>query len=146
MTPAPQLLATAFGTLMIAAAGVQPGTGTIGLSVAAVIAVVAGVSIRPAAVLAVGLTVAVIAFADPPPVLAALSGLAAVGYLLLRFAVGARTPTVTRPALLGALGFAVLGVAAASIPVDLPRLPLVAPLVLLAIYVVVTLPFTARTR
>jgi hypothetical protein len=97
-------------------------------------------------VVAVALTVATVMLADPPPVMAALSGLSAVGYLLVRHATDSPAAGVTAPTVAGALGFSVLGLAAASIPLQVVWLPLVAPLAVVAIYVLVTQPFSPRSR
>jgi hypothetical protein len=44
---------------------------------------------------------------------------------------------------LGAVGFTAAGLVAASLPIQLPWVPLLAPLAVLLIYVVVTRPFWA---
>jgi hypothetical protein len=98
--------------------------------------VLAGSVFRPAATLAVLLTVAVIVLADAPLVLTATSGLCAAAYLVLR-----HTPVVSAPTVLGAVGFTAAGLAAASIPFQLPWIPLVAPLAVLVLYVLITRPF-----
>jgi hypothetical protein len=43
----------------------------------------------------------------------------------------------------GAVGFTAAGLAAASLPIQLPWVPLLAPLAVLVLYVVVTRPFWA---
>jgi hypothetical protein len=93
---------------------------------------------RPAATIAVLATVAVIVLADAAPVLTATSGLCAAGYLVLR-----HTAAVTSPTMLGAVGFTAVGLAAASLPIQLPWVPLLAPLAVLVLYVLVTRPFWA---
>jgi hypothetical protein len=100
--------------------------------------VVAGTVFRPAATIAVLLTVSVIVLADAPPVLTATSGLCAAAYLVLR-----HTAAMTSPTVLGAVGFTAAGLAAASLPMALPWVPLLAPLAVLVLYVVVTRPFWA---
>jgi hypothetical protein len=82
------------------------------------------------------LVVAVIALADAPPVLTATSGLYAAVFLVLR-----HTATVTSPTVLGAVGFTAAGLAATSVPMHLPWVPLLAPPAVLALYVLVTRPF-----
>jgi hypothetical protein len=84
------------------------------------------------------LTVSVIVLADAPPVLTATSGLCAAAYLVLR-----HTAAVSSPTVLGAVGFTAAGLAAASLPMELPWVPLLAPLAVLVLYVVVTRPFWA---
>jgi hypothetical protein len=131
-------VSTAFGLVMVASAAVQAdGPGLVAAVVAAA-AVLAGSVFRPAATVAVLLTVAAIVLADAPPVLTATSGLCAAAYLVLRYTVAVTSPTV-----LGAVGFTVAGLAAASLPFQLPWVPLLAPLAVLVLYVLVTRPFWA---
>jgi hypothetical protein len=135
---APRAVSTAFGLVMVASAAVQAdGPGLVAAVVAAA-AVLAGSLYRPAATIAVLLTVLVIVLADAPPVLTATSGLCAVAYLALR-----HTVEVTSPTVLGAVGFTAAGLAAASLPIELPWVPLLAPLAVLVLYVFVTRPFWA---
>ena len=135
---AARAISTSFGLVMVAAAAVGADwPPLVGAAVAAV-AVLAGNVFRAAAMLAVLIGVAVIVLADAPPMLAALSGLCAAAYLVLR-----HTATATAPTVLGAVGFATAGLAAASIPVQLPWVPLVAPVAVLVIYVLVTRPYWA---
>ncbi|HKP39907.1 hypothetical protein [Mycobacterium sp.] len=135
---AARAISTSFGLVMVAAAAVgADGPALVGAAVAAV-AVLAGNVFRAAATLAVLIGVAVIVLADAPPMLAALSGLCAAAYLVLR-----HTATATAPTVLGAVGFATAGLAAASIPVQLPWVPLVAPVAVLVIFVLVTRPYWA---
>jgi hypothetical protein len=129
-------LSTAFGLVMVASAAVQAdGPGVVAAVVAAV-AVLAGSVFRPAATIAVLLTVAVLVLADAPPVLTATSGLCAAAYLVLR-----HTSAVTAPTVLGVVGFTAVGLAAAALPIQLPWVPLLAPLAVLVLYVLVTRPF-----
>jgi hypothetical protein len=131
-------VSTAFGLVMVASAAAQAdGPGVIA-AVAASAAVLVGSVFRPAATIAVLVTVAVIVLADAPPVLSATSGLCAAAYLVLR-----HTATVTSPTVLGAVGFTAAGLAAASLPIQLPWVPLLAPLAVLVLYVLVTRPFWA---
>jgi hypothetical protein len=103
----------------------------------------AGIQFRPAATLAVLLTVAAIVLSDPPPTFAALSGISAAAYLMLRHAVGAPTDviTATQPTTIGAVGFTFAGLVATSMPLQLPWLPLLAPLAVFAIYAIASRPF-----
>ena len=136
-------LSTVFGLLMVAAAAVgSQGPAVIGGGVA-VIAVGVGIAFRPAATAAVLLSVAVIVVSNPSHVLAALSGLSAAAYLVCRHAVGkpAGVAMGSWPTVVGATGFSFAGLVATSFPLQLPWLPLVAPLAVLAIYVVATRPF-----
>lgn len=129
-------LSVAFGFVMVAAAVVAAdGTAlvTAGFGAAAVLV---GTVFRPAASLAVLITAAVIVISDAPPMLAALSGLPAAGYLVLRYTLVATAPTVV-----GAVGFTAAGLTAASLPVQLPWLPVLAPLAVVVAYVLVIYPF-----
>ena len=129
-------ISTAFGLVMVASAAVQADSRGLVAAVVAAAVVLVGSVFRPAATIAVLLTVAVIVLADAPPVLTATSGLCAVAYLVLR-----HTATVTAPTVLGAVGFTAAGLAAVSLPIQLPWVPLLAPLAVLAIYVLMTRPF-----
>jgi hypothetical protein len=129
-------LATAFGLVMVAAAAVQADGAPLIAATIAAVAVLIGNLIRPAATLAVLLTVAVIVLANAAPALAALSGLSAVAYLVLRHTGAVATPTVV-----GAAAFTAAGLAATSIAVRLPWAPLVAPIAVLVLYVLITRPF-----
>ena len=136
--PVTRAVSTAFGLVMVASAAAQAdGPGLVAAVVAAAV-VVAGTVFRPAATIAVLLTVSVIVLADAPPVLTATSGLCAAAYLVLR-----HTAAMTSPTVLGAVGFTAAGLAAASLPMALPWVPLLAPLAVLVLYVVVTRPFWA---
>jgi hypothetical protein len=129
-------LSTAFGLVMVAAAVVAAdGTALVAAGFAAA-AVLAGIVFRPAASLAVLITAAVIVIADAPPMLAALSGLSAAGHLVLR-----HTVAVTAPTVVGAVGFTAAGLGAASLPMELPWVPVLAPLAVVAAYVLVIRPF-----
>ena len=131
-------VSTAFGLVMVASAAVQADRPGVIAAVAASAAVLAGSVFRPAASVAVLLTVSVIVLADAPPVLTATSGLCAAAYLVLR-----HTAAVTSPTVVGAVGFTAAGLAAASLPIQLPWVPLLAPLAVLVLYVLVTRPFWA---
>jgi len=121
--------------------------GSHGLAAAAgavaLIAVGVGMVFRPAATLAVLLAVATIVVSDPPHALTALSGLCAAVYLVCRYPVGTSTDVVTGswPTVVAAGGFTFAGLVATAFPLQLPWLPLAAPLGALAIYVLATRPF-----
>ncbi len=137
------LLSTAFGLMMVAAVGWQTvGAATI-LAMASAVMVVAGVVARLAATAAVLLAAAAIVVGDAPAMFAALAGLSAACYLVLRHTEreAARVIGASAPALLAALGFTFAGVLAASFPFELPWLPLLAPLAVFGIYVLATGPF-----
>jgi hypothetical protein len=107
------------------------------------VAVLAGIALRVAATVAVLSAAAAIVTSDAPPMLAALAGLSAACYLVLRYTEAGLAGVIgaSAPALLAALGFTFVGVLAASFPFELPWLPLLAPLAVLGIYVLATRPF-----
>lgn len=141
--PGTAALATTFGLLMAAAAAVGTHGLPLAVAAAAVIAVGVGIVFRAAATVAVLLAVATIVLAGPQQLLVALSGLCAAAYLVCRYAVGPRPAAVlgSWPTIAAAVGFTFAGVVATSFPVQVPWLPLVAPLAVLTIYVVATRPF-----
>jgi hypothetical protein len=133
---ATRAVSTAFGLVMVASAAVQAdGPGLIAAVVAAAAVVVSG-WVRPAAAIAVLGTVAVIVLAGAPPLLTATAGLCAAAYLVLR-----HTAAVSAPTVLGVAGFTAAGLAAVSLPFQLPWVPLVAPLAVLGLWVLMTRPF-----
>lgn len=137
------LLSTAFGLVMAAAAGFQTAGHALVLAMVAAVIVLAGIAFRPAATAAVLLAASAIVVSDAPPMFAALAGLCAACYLVLRSTEGGpmRLIGASAPAMLAALGFTFVGVLAASFPFELPWLPLLAPLAVFGIYVLVTRPF-----
>ena len=134
--PATSAVSTAFGLVMVASAAVQADGAGLGAAVVAAGAVLVGSWFRPAAAVAVLFTIAVIVFADAPPVLTATAGLCGAAYLVLR-----HTAAVSAPTVLGAVGFTAAGLAAVSLPLQLPWVPLLAPLAVLGLYVLMTRPF-----
>lgn len=129
-----------FGLLMVAAAAVGSQGPALAAAAGAVLAVGLGTVFRSAATVAVLLTVTVIVASDPSHVLAALSGLCAAAYLVCRHASG-DVVTGSWPTIIAAVGFTFIGLVATSFPLQVPWLPLVAPLAVLAIYVLATRPF-----
>jgi lysylphosphatidylglycerol synthetase-like protein (DUF2156 family) len=101
----------------------------------AVLAVLAGVAFRPAATLAVLLAVTAIALGNTTPILVAISGLSATVYLVLRHT------AITAPTVIAAGGFTFVGLVATAFPLQVPWLPLVAPLAALGCYVLAVRPF-----
>lgn len=128
---------TIFGVLMVAFAVVGSHGPAIVAGVAAAIAVGVGVAFRPAATLAALLVVATIVMSNPSLVLVAWSGLCAAAYLICRHVAAAWS----WPTIIAAVGFTFAGLVATAFPLQLPWLPLTAPLAVLAIYVVATRPF-----
>ena len=107
------------------------------------IAVAVGTVFRRAATVAVLLAAVTVLLSSPPPLFVALSGLCAAAYLVCRHAVGTSALLVldSWPTAVGAVGFTVAGLVATSFPVQLPWLPLVAPLGALLIYLLAIRPF-----
>lgn len=140
--PESRALATVFGVLMVAtsAFGSDGPAAAVGFSALAAVGV--GIVFREAATLAVLLSLLTIALSGPPSVLAALSGLAAVAYLVCGHAAsGFGALLVSWPTIVAAVGFTCVGLVATSFPLQLPWLPLAAPLAVLPIYVLATRPF-----
>jgi hypothetical protein len=137
------LLATACGLLMVAAVGVGTHGPARAVAVSALVAIAAAILFRPVATLAVLLTVAVIALTGPAATVAAVAGLSAAVYLVLRHgaASGIGLDSVSAATPVAALGFTLAGLVATAFPLQLPWLPLLAPLAVFAIYVLATRPF-----
>lgn len=137
------LLSTAFGLVMVATAGFQTGGQALVLAMAAAVTVLAGIALRVASTVAVLLAAAAIVVSDAPPMMAALAGLSAACYLVLRYTEGGSVRVIgaSASAMIAALGFTFVGVLAASFPFELPWLPLLAPLAVFGIYVLATRPF-----
>lgn len=138
-----RVFSLAFGLLMVGLAADGSRGPAVAAWVAALIAVAAGTVFRPAATIAVMLSVATVVLAEPPPVFVALSGLCAAAYLVCRHAVGPSAAAVlgSWPTAVGAVGFTLAGLVATSFPLQLPWLPLAAPLAALAVYVLAVRPF-----
>jgi hypothetical protein len=136
-------ISTGLGLLMAVLAAAGSHGPALAAGVAAGIAVCAGLALRPAATLAVPLSVATIAASDPSPALAALSGLCGAAYLVCRHAAGTPNGLVigSWPTVFAAVGFTFVGLAATAFPLQLPWLPLAAPLAVLAIYLLAARPF-----
>ncbi|WP_205876869.1 hypothetical protein [Mycobacterium camsae] len=135
-----RVFSVAFGLLMVAAAAIGSHGLPLMAAAAAVLAVGFGTVFRSAATVAVLLVIIVIVVSEPSHVLAALSGLCAAAYLVSRHASG-DVVTGSWPTIVAAVGFTFAGLVATSFPVQVPWLPLVAPLAVLAIYVLATRPF-----
>jgi len=135
--PAPRVLATFFGLLMVLAAIGSGGVPALIGSAVALAAVAAGVFYRRAAVPAVIATAATLAISDTSVLFAAACGLSAAAYLLMRYATPAipGAVTMTGPTVIGMVGFTLTAVAAALVPWRLSWVPLLAPILILAIVV-----------
>lgn len=141
--PTLQAIAGGCGLLMATSAGA--GAGAAGpvatLSVLLTIAAVpAGLLLRRAAPVAVLLAVTAILLCDPPSALAAVAGLAAVGYLVLGSTADG-VAAVTVPTVLAAVGFGFVGLVAVAFPLQVPWLPLLAPPAVFGCYVLAVRPF-----
>lgn len=142
MRRAAHLLSTACGLLMVAAVGIGTQGPARAIAWAALVVVALAVLLRPLATLAVLLTVLVIAATGPTAVVAAVAGLSAAVYLILRHAAsGVGLDSVSAASLVSALGFTLAGLVATAFPLQLPWLPLLAPLAVFAIYLLATRPF-----
>ncbi|KAA0100108.1 hypothetical protein CIW49_10150 [Mycolicibacterium sp. P1-18] len=123
---------------MVAAGTLQSTGPALVLSVVGVGALVAGLAIRLAATLAVLAVAGALAVSEPSPVIAAIAGLAATAYLVVRHAEGTDVASaLTVPTVLAALGLSAVTVLGATVPLALPWVPLVAPLAVVAAYVLV---------
>lgn len=141
--PVSQAFSTAFGILMVGSASVGSHGPALVIGAVAVVAVGVGMAFRPAATLAVLLTVLTIVLSSPSQLLAAVSGLCAATYLVCRHAAPAPAAVAAGagPTMVAAVGFTFAGLVATSFPLQLPWVPLLAPLAILAIYVLATRPF-----
>ena len=137
------LLSSACGLLMVAAVGIGTHGSARVVAASALLAVAVAILFRPVATLAVLLTVAVIALTGPSAAVAAVAGLSAAVYLVLRHAAatGIGLDSVSGATMVSALGFTLVGLVATAFPLQLPWLPLLAPLAVFAIYVLATRPF-----
>ncbi|OBI20822.1 hypothetical protein A5712_17040 [Mycobacterium sp. E2327] len=142
--PATLGISTVFGSLMVGLAAFGSHGPAVVAGVAAAVAVAVSVVFRPAATVAVLLSVATILASDPSLVFAAWSGLCAVAYLVCRHAVGAAGGVMwSWPTAVAAVGFMFAGLVATAFPLQLPWVPLAAPVGVLAIYVLATRPFVS---
>jgi hypothetical protein len=137
------VLSTACGLVMVAVVGLGSHGPAVIAATAAVVALAGGILLRPVATLAVLFTVAVITLSEPSATVAAVSGLSAAVYLLLRHAAGggAGLDGVSGASVVGAVGFAFAGLVATAFPLQVPWLPLLAPLAVFAAYLLATRPF-----
>jgi hypothetical protein len=138
-----QIVSTACGLLMVAIVGIGSHGSTRIAAASAVVAVTAAISFRAVATIAVLLTVVVVELSGPPDILAAVAGLSAAVYLVLRHAAGSGVGLdgVSGATLVSAVGFTLVGLVATAFPLRLPWLPLLAPLAVFAIYLLATRPF-----
>ena len=140
------VFAQAFGILMVLTAA-RPA-GLIGIVVLALsaAALLAGLFYRRAATVAVLLSIGAMALADPSPFFAAVSGLSAAAYLVLRYADDSDAVAVTMPTAVGLLGFTAAGLAATAVDIQVKWVPLLAPGVVVAILILVAMPMWSDER
>ena len=139
-------LSAAFGAVMVLTAAVDGGPVVLAILATAVVAVAAGLFDRRAAVIAVLLTAGALALGAPTPLFAAVSGMAATAYLLTGYADGTGAVTLTVPSVAGLIGFTLAGLAATAVSSSVPWMPLLAPAVMTAVLIVVTIPLLAGER
>lgn len=135
------LLPSAFGVLMLGAAAHRAAFPALIVAAAGLGAVLVAGWLRAAATVAVLLTVCTVVLADPAPMYTALAGLAATAYLVLLHGAG----RAAGPTMLAAVCFSAVVTLALAVPVQVPWLPLAAPLALLAVYLLSLRPFLAVT-
>lgn len=130
-----RLVAALFGVAMTATAAV--GADNLGLVAvtAALIAILVGLYVRGTAPVAVLGAVCAVALTQPHPMVAAASGVCAAAYLVLTHA------PLTRATAGGVAGFAAVGALATMVPASVPWLPLVGPLLVVAVVGVALRPF-----
>ena len=140
------VFAQAFGILMVLTAA-RPA-GLIGIVVLALsaAALLAGLFYRRAATVAVLLSIGAMALADPSPFFAAVSGLSAAAYLVVRYADDSDAVAVTMPTAVGLLGFTAAGLAATAVDIQVKWVPLLAPGVVVAILILVAMPMWSDER
>ena len=131
-----RFVSAGFGAVMVGAAAVDTRGPALIAAAAAAVAVLAGLYLRAAATAAVLAVVCAIVLSEPQPMLAALSGLSAAAYLVLRHA------TITRPTVIGLVGFTAVGVVATTAgTAGLSWLPLLAPVAAVVLFLLLTGPF-----
>lgn len=140
--PAPRSFSTVFGLLMTAAVAVPADGPALVAAALAAVGVLTGLIVRPVSSAAVLAAATALALSDPAPAYAALAGLSATAYLVIRYAV--ETPgvvTTTAPSMACAIGFGVVVLAVAMVPLSVRWLPLLVPVAVAVLYVMVVRPF-----
>ena len=139
-----RFLAVLSGTLLVLlVALIQPWAAPVAITL-----VVVGWWWRPAAAGAVLLVVGVLAFRDPDLMAAAAAGLVATAYLLNIATVTAPHGVVptTLPSVLGAVLWTGAAAAAATLPFELPWVPVAAPVLVIVLSSILTYSITATRR
>ena len=133
-----RLVSAAFGLMMVAAAGIGAERPALIAAVIAAVAVPIGLFARPAATAAVVATVCAIALSEPQPLMAALSGLSAAAYLVLRYT------TMTRPTAVALVVLTAAGLLATTIPAGESWLALLAPIAAVLLFAAAMHPYFAQ--
>ncbi len=141
-----QLFSAVFAALMVVTAAWPAGQAGFAAVAPATLAVLVAVLVRPAATVAVLLTVAAVTWVDTPPMFAAASGLAAAAYLVTRHAADRGGVVITVATATAMVGFTVVGLIATSVPLRVTWAPLLAPAVVVAILVTVGAPLLRQGR
>ena len=110
---AAQLAATAMGLLMVAVASIHVHGGMLVVPALAAAVVAAGIVFRSAATLSVVIVAMVVGITGPPAAYAAVAGLCAVTYLVMRHAVNT-AGVLTLPTAVAAVGFTAAGLVASA--------------------------------
>ncbi|MFC6010030.1 hypothetical protein [Nocardia lasii] len=137
-----RFLALLAGLLLVAAVSlITPLAGLAALGL-----VIASWWWRPAAVAAVLVTIAALAFSDVGVIAAAATGLVATTYLLNAAVLHAPEGVVptTIPSVGGAVLFTIAAATAALVPVELIWAPLAAPILIVAIYALLVTGLTTK--
>ena len=140
------LFGPAFGLLMVVTAGATGGPVVLAVLGLAVIAVGVSLADRRAATVAVLLNIVALALSDPSPLFAAVSGMSAAAYLVVRHSAGGGAVTMTIPMVAGLLGFTAAGLAATAVAVPVSWIPLLAPAIIAAVLIVVAWPLLGDDR
>lgn len=136
-------LAIAFGLVMAASAALEAdGPGLIAAG-AAVLAVLLSAGVASMAAVAVVAAAVAMGLSDTVPALAAIGGVTATCYLVLRHA---GPPALTRVSVVAVLGAAAVGLVATAVPIELPWAPLLAPLAVLGAFGIAVRGLGVRSR
>jgi hypothetical protein len=130
---------------MALAAGIHTAAVASVIAIACAIAVGVGIGVRHAASAAVLLAAAAVMLSDAPPLQAGLAGICGAYYLMLRHTGRRRSGSGSRSVMVAAMSFTVVAVSVASLPLDLPRLPILTAPTMFVAYLVAVRPFSDRT-
>lgn len=142
MTVAERAIPVAVGLLMVAATVPEAPQAALVAAAISGLLVVVGSRYETAAVPAVLATLAALVIGYPSATMAALSGTAAAIYVLTT----ARLATLTRPSVIGAVVCTGIALVAASIPIAVAWLPLLAPIAIVLLFAGLARPFRSVVR